>query len=91
MRYGAGFYAYFCVLFEYGLEPQHIIGMDKHFVFSSPKVEKLYKNGYFLWCGFTQAQLDSYSVPDPQTGLSALTVNEVPNLVGSASLHIKGY
>jgi len=46
----AGFYAYFCVLFEYGLEPQHIIGMDKHFVFSPPKVEKLYKNGYFLWC-----------------------------------------
>merc|ERR1719499_1327844 len=46
----AGFYAYFCVLFEWGLEPQHIIGMDKHFVFSPPKVEKLYKNGYFLWC-----------------------------------------
>jgi len=46
----AGFYAYFCVLFEFGLEPQHIIGMDKHFVFAPPKVKKLYKNGYFLWC-----------------------------------------
>jgi len=58
----AGFYAYFCVLFEWGLEPKHIVGMDKHFIFAPPKIKKLFEFGYFLWC-FTDDSLECVYTP----------------------------
>jgi magnesium-transporting ATPase (P-type) len=58
----AGFYAYFCVLFEWGLEPKHIVGMDKHFVFAPPKIKKLFEFGYFLWC-FTDSSMECVYTP----------------------------
>merc|ERR550532_2662455 len=58
----AGFYAYFCVLFEWGLEPKHIMGMDKHFVFAPPKIKKLFKNGYYMWC-FEDADYECVYTP----------------------------
>merc|ERR1719204_2626280 len=58
----AGFYAYFCVLFEWGLEPKHIVGMDKHFIFAPPKIKKLFTYGYFLWC-FTDDSLECVYTP----------------------------
>jgi len=59
----AGFYAYFCVLFEWGLEPKHIVGMDKHFIFAPPKIKKLFTYGYFLWC-FTDDSLECVYTPN---------------------------
>merc|ERR1712048_340783 len=35
----AGFYAYFCVLFEFGIEPKLMFGMDTNNLFVSPKQE----------------------------------------------------
>jgi len=58
----AGFYAYFCVLFEWGLEPKHIVGMDKHFIFAPPKIKKLFEFGYFLWC-FTDSSMECVYTP----------------------------
>jgi len=46
----AGFYAYFVVLFEYGLRPEKLIGLDNHNVFGHSKDDDILKNTYFLWC-----------------------------------------
>jgi len=46
----AGFYAYFTVLFEWGLEPGHLFGMDTDAVFGPTQDDKIKDNAYFLWC-----------------------------------------
>jgi hypothetical protein len=46
----AGFYAYFVVLFEYGLRPGYLVGLDDHNVFGYSKDEDVVDNAYFLWC-----------------------------------------
>merc|ERR1719499_2864245 len=46
----AGFYAYFCVLFEYGIEPQHMFGMDRYVIFAPAKKQSKMRNAYFMWC-----------------------------------------
>jgi len=46
----AGFYAYFCVLFEWGIEPKHMFGMDSTVLFVPQKNKDKMKYGYFMWC-----------------------------------------
>jgi len=46
----AGFYAYFVVLFEYGLKPIYLPGLDEHNVFGYTKDEDTLENAYFMWC-----------------------------------------
>jgi len=53
----AGFYAYFCVLFEFGIEPKHMFGMDTNNLFVSPKQQEKLDYGYFLYC------FDDESIP----------------------------
>eukprot|EP00494_Astrolonche_serrata_P024265 UN24523 len=46
----AGFFAYFVVLFEYGLRPGKLIGMDTDQVFDYTNDSKIQRNAYFMWC-----------------------------------------
>jgi len=46
----AGFYAYFVVLFEYGLKPGYLPGLDEHNVFGYTKDSDVLENSYFMWC-----------------------------------------
>merc|ERR1719461_1724142 len=52
----AGFYAYFCVLFEWGLEPKHLFRMDSHAVYGPSTEKDVRKNAYYMWC-FEDADL----------------------------------
>jgi len=46
----AGFYAYFCVLFECGLKPSYLVGLDSAGLYGFTTDEAYMNMGYFLWC-----------------------------------------
>jgi hypothetical protein len=58
----AGFYAYFCVLFEFGIEPQHMIGMDDDVLFVPQKNKEKMTYGYFMNC-FDDSSLECAYTP----------------------------
>jgi len=54
----AGFFAYFVVLFEYGLHYKYLPGMDDKVVFDRKSHQDVRKYAYFMWC---------FQVPDGST------------------------
>merc|ERR1719320_4707 len=47
----AGFYAFFVVLWNYGMSPQDTIGMDDHNLYAMiPAKYALQRDGYWMWC-----------------------------------------
>jgi hypothetical protein len=47
----AGFYAYFVVLMDFGLEPGFLLGLDEALVFDhEPGKDEINRDAYYLWC-----------------------------------------